>query len=307
MSEGTVEHGESSFAAADGSALYYQWWRPGGAALAAVASLHGFGAHSDHETAVAEYLAPRGYACYGLDLRGHGRSAGRRGDVAAWSLYRDDLRAFLGLIEGREGAVPRFLLGVSAGGVIALDYVLHPPEPGGQGLRGVAVQAPPLGQLGVSPLKVAAARLLARVWPTFTLDTETDPAAISRDPAAVRALRTDPLWFSKATVRYGAEFLAAVTRIQARAAELATPLLILHGTADRVALPDGSRRFFARVGHADKELREYDGGYHNLFLDTDAPTVLADLEGWLARHTDQSVGPRLTPDTSGRSPSPSGT
>src|SRR5688500_15800629 len=116
MAEHVIEHGEDTLAGASGAALYYQWWRPMGTAPAAVmASLHGFGAHSDHEAVVAAYLAPRGYACYGLDLRGHGRSKGRRGDVATWQQYREDLHAFLRLVEGREGQLPRFLLGVSTG------------------------------------------------------------------------------------------------------------------------------------------------------------------------------------------------
>jgi alpha-beta hydrolase superfamily lysophospholipase len=258
-----------------------------------VISVHGFGAHSDLLAPVGVYLATRGYACYAMDLRGHGRSAGRRGDVRAWRELRDDLDAQRRLVAAREGGVPLFLLGASAGALVVLDYALAQPTP--PDLRGVVAQAPPLGRLGVSPARQALARALARVWPTFAVPLGRDLAAVSRDPAVVRKLRADPRLLTKATARFGVALLDAVERVNAGAAALSVPLLILHGTADRLAALDGSRRFYERVAYRDKELREYDGGYHDLFRDADAARVLADLDAWLARHVappppDRAVG-----------------
>jgi len=62
------------------------------------------------------------------------------------------------------------------------------------------------------------------------------------------------------------------------------PLLILHGSADRMVPPDGSRTFFARVRFPDREFREYPGAYHGLFADLGFETVLGDLEEWIDRH-----------------------
>jgi alpha-beta hydrolase superfamily lysophospholipase len=255
-----------------------------------VICIHGFGAHSDLLEPVGVSLARRGYACYAPDLRGHGRSVGRRGDVRAWREFRDDLDALLRLVAARESGVPLFLLGASAGALVVLDYALAPrakPTPPAlppPALRGVVVQAPPLGRLGVSPARQALARALARIWPTFAVPLGQDLDAVSRDPAAVQALRADPRLLKKATARFGVALLDAVERVNAGAAAWSVPLLILHGTADRLATIDGSRRFYERVAYPDKELREYDGGYHDLFHDPDAARVLADLDAWLARH-----------------------
>jgi len=62
------------------------------------------------------------------------------------------------------------------------------------------------------------------------------------------------------------------------------PLLLLHGGADRMVPPEGSRAFVARVGHPDHTLREYPGGYHCLFADFDRDVVLADLGRWMEAH-----------------------
>jgi alpha-beta hydrolase superfamily lysophospholipase len=284
-----MQHLEGTFPGVDGIQLFYQCWRPAAVPpRAALVSLHGNGAHSDHEAVVAEYLVPRGYAYYGMDLRGHGRSQGRRGHIRSWQDYRDDLAAFLALVAAREPGRPRFLLGVSMGALIALDYVLC--APGGPDLSGVVAQAPPIGRVGASPLRIALARALSRIWPTLTLDTKTDPAAVSRDAAFVEEVRSDPRWFSDVTVRLVSEALDARARVHARAAMLRVPVLILHGAADRVALPDGSRRLRAAAREGVVELREYEGGYHNLFHDTATPTVLADLDAWLSRHV-PAAGP----------------
>jgi alpha-beta hydrolase superfamily lysophospholipase len=299
--ERSTRHGEGSFDGAGGARLYCQWWRPDpGAPRAAVIAVHGFGAHSDLLAPLGVFLATRGFACYGMDLRGHGRSAGRRGDVRAWRELRDDLDALRRLVAAREGGVPLFLLGASAGALVVLDYALVQPMP--PDLRGVIVQAPPLGRLGVSPARQVLARALARVWPTCAVPLGQDLAAVSRDAAVVRELRADPRLLTKATARFGVALLDAVERVNAGAAALAVPLLILHGTADRLAAPDGSRRFYARVAYPDKELREYDGGYHDLFRDADAARVLADLDVWLGRHVAPHPPERLVV----RPPSPVG-
>jgi alpha-beta hydrolase superfamily lysophospholipase len=301
MVEDGRRHGEGTFEGAGGARLYYQWWRPALAApRAAVVSVHGFGAHSDLEAPVGVYLAQRGYACYAMDLRGHGRSEGRRGDVRAWREFRGDLDALLRLAAAREGGLPLFLLGASAGALLVLDYALIPPTP--PDLRGVVVQAPPLGRLGVSPARQALARALARIWPTFAVPLDQDLDAVSRDPAVVRELRADPRLLTKATARFGVALLDAVERVNAGANALSVPLLIMHGTADRMAAVDGSRRFIERVAYPDKELRAYDGGYHDLFRDADAARVLADLGAWLARH----VAPHPPDRSVAQPPSPVG-
>ena len=72
--------------------------------------------------------------------------------------------------------------------------------------------------------------------------------------------------------------------IHAHSGELRLPLLIVHGTDDEIASPDGSREYFKNVTFSDKELREYKGGYHKLFNDIIKEQVFADTEQWLKRH-----------------------
>ena len=81
------------------------------------------------------------------------------------------------------------------------------------------------------------------------------------------------------------QFKQTVEWIHAHAADLTLPLLIVHGTDDNIAAPEGSRQFISRVTYPDATLLEYDGGYHELLNDLVKAQVLSDIENWLLRHT----------------------
>jgi alpha-beta hydrolase superfamily lysophospholipase len=139
-----MQHTESTFQGAGGSLLYCQAWRPNGPATAVIVGVHGLGDHSGGLRNIIGHVLPRGYAWYGLDLRGHGRSPGPRGHVGSWSDFLDDLHAFLLWVRGRAAGVPVFLLGHSLGGLICLDYAMQHPE----GLDGVIAISRPFALPG---------------------------------------------------------------------------------------------------------------------------------------------------------------
>lgn len=275
-----MEHWHSTFEGTGGLQLFVQRWRPEGGSRATLAIVHGFGEHSGRYANVVEYLVPKGYTVYGYDLRGHGRSPGQRGYINRWEEFREDTRAFLALVTREEPDRPLFLMGHSLGGLIVLDYAIRYPE----GLRGVIASGPALAQTTASPLLMLLSRVLSRLWPRFSLDTHLDATAISRDPAVVEAYRNDPLVHSLGTARLGTEMTATMDWVNAHAANLRVPLLILHGGADRLVPADASRAFFEQVALEDKERHEYEGGYHEPHNDLGKEQALADLEAWLERH-----------------------
>jgi alpha-beta hydrolase superfamily lysophospholipase len=163
---------------------------------------------------------------------------------------------------------------------VVLDYALHYPA----GLRGVIAAAPPLGEVGVPPFLMTLGRIMSRIWPRFSLQVGMDLSGLARDPVVADTILSDPLFHRRGTARLSTEVTAAIQRVQARAETLSVPLLILHGSADRMVPPDGSRRFFSRVEQADRELREYPGAYHGLFADLGHEEVLKDTERWIEGH-----------------------
>jgi alpha-beta hydrolase superfamily lysophospholipase len=278
---------EGTFTGFKGIRLYYRAWLPGFDSRAVLVNLHGLGDHSGLYPNLASYFPPRGIALYAYDMRGNGRSPGQRAYVAEWREYLGDLGAFLGEVRKSEGDKPLFLLGNSLGGLIVLDYALHHPD----GLSGVIAAAPPLGKLGVPPILMALGRALSRLAPRFAIRTGMDLSGLARDPTVVEAVLADPLFHRWGTARLSTEVTKAIERVQAGAAKFSLPLLILHGSADRMVLPDGSRRFFAQVQHFDREYREYPEAYHGLFADIGYESVLGDLGRWIEAHIPAGAPP----------------
>jgi alpha-beta hydrolase superfamily lysophospholipase len=275
------EHREGTFPGSDRIPLYYQTWLPTQARpRAVIVNLHGLGDHSGLYPNLASHFPARAVALYAFDMRGNGRSPGQRAYLGSWKEYRGDLEAFVGRVREWEPGLPLFLLGNSLGGLVVLDYVLHHP---GQ-VEGVIAAAPVLGDVGVPPVLMALGRVMSRVLPRFSLNVGMDLTGLARDPSVVEPVLADPLFHRRGTARLSTEVTAAIDRVQHLAGTLSVPLLILHGSADRMVPPDGSRTFFAKVRFPDREFREYPDAYHGLFADLGFEAVLGDLEGWIDRH-----------------------
>ena len=254
--------------------LFWQHWRPEHP-RAVLINVHGLGDHGGMYPSIAKWFPPRGVAVYAPDTRGNGRSPGRRGHIDRWSTYREDLDQFVRFVREREGMVP-VLLGQSLGGLMVIDYALAYPAM----VRGVAAAAPVLGSIGTPAPLLWIARVLSRVWPTFTLETGLDLRGLARDPAVINAVLDDPLFHRRATARLASEVLATVASVHARAAWLSAPLLVQHGTRDTMVSIDGSRRFAAGPAAARVRLLEYDA-LHALFADVGYEERLTDLSTWM--------------------------
>jgi len=277
-----MDHSTGTLQSADGLELYYQRWSPEREPRASIAIQHGLGGHSGQSTYthLIDHLVPLGYALYGLDLRGHGRSGGRRGSINSWEEYRSDLRLLLHMIKGSGSDQPVFLLGQSLGGLIVLEYALNYR----QDMRGVIVSAPALSVPNMSPVLATLARLLAPVLPHVVIRPNLDLSGFSRDREEVQKLLDDPLTDPRISPRLAVEMLSTLQWTQAHAANLQVPLLLIHGDADPITPARGSLVFFKNVKIEDKALKLYEGGYHQTFIDSNREQVLADVAQWLDQH-----------------------
>lgn len=274
-------HVEERFAGVQGVSLYMQAWLPDEPARAHLAIVHGLAEHSGRYA----HLVQRGVAercgVWGFDLRGHGRSGGKPGHIASWSEYQQDLATFLGLVAERNPGTPRFVLGHSLGALIVLDFI-ESPRPA---LSGAILSGAPIEPAGVAqPHLVALARLLSRVWPTFTLNPGLTGSQLARDPAVAAAYQSDPLVHVVATTRWATECLAALRRVKAHPEQIRLPVLFVHGERDPINLASGTRAFFEQISFEDKELRVYPDSLHEPHNDLDARRVAGDMYTWMSAH-----------------------
>ncbi|HEY7913667.1 MAG TPA: lysophospholipase [Blastocatellia bacterium] len=250
-------------------------------ARAEVILVHGFGEHSGRYTQLTDYLAREGFSVTAYDHRGHGLSDGLPGHVEEFSEYDKDLAAVIKSIRERSPGVKRtFLVGHSMGGLVVLRYVARD----GLELSGAVVTSPLLGIAASVPAhKMMIARVGARMAPRLRVGNEIDPAALSRDPEVGRAYATDPLVTRQVSVRWYWEAKRAMEEARESAAQIKLPILILHGTQDKIASLDATREVFERIGSKDKELGIYPDFYHELFNEPEKREVFERVSVWLEK------------------------
>jgi len=275
---------EDTFRTGDGRQLFERSWLPDGDPKASVVIVHGYAEHSGRYHHVAERLAGSGYAVYAFDLQGHGRSEGRRAFVRSLDEHVADLRAFLDRVSKRAPHLPLFLLGHSMGGtVVALLLVSD-----GQGLRGAVLSAGGLTvQTGVvARIVQGLLAILARLAPHLPLG-RLDSGDVSRDPAVVSAYDRDPrVYRGRMPAGTASALIRGIRRIRAAAENISVPLLVMHGSADSLTDPEGSRLLHGRAASQDKTLVLYDGLYHEIFNEPEREGVLDDVVRWLSQRSE---------------------
>ncbi|WP_425802705.1 alpha/beta hydrolase [Desulfitobacterium sp. Sab5] len=278
-----MRHSEGTFLDSRGTKLYYQAWHPGNQLRAVIVGIHGHGDHSGGLGNMIQYFVPQGYAWYGLDLRGHGRSSGLRGHVQSWADFRDDLGAFISLVRDHEGEVPIFLLGHSLGGLISLEYSMRYPED----LSGIIAICPPLSYIRYSPIMAKALKVLSLINPDFSTEQEPDYTKLTRDAEVAESLAEDPLRHDLMTAGLWREILKAQNWVKKHPYEFHIPLLMLQGLDDKITPAEGTRRFFYSLSLANKEYQEYEQTNHRPFDDVNRAEVLGHLLTWLDEQTEE--------------------
>lgn len=276
-----MNHRESTFKGVRDLTIYHQNWIPEGDINGSILIVHGLGEHCGRYMNVVNYLVPKGYAIYGFDLPGHGKSGGEREFVKEFSDYTDTLTAYLQMIKAAQPGKPIILLGHSMGGLISSYYLLdHSSD-----FRGAVISAPAIMVPdNINQVTIILAKILSKLAPKMGM-LQLDANDISKDLEVVRVYLEDPLVFNgKTPVHLMAEMLKAMIRVNQEMEKITTPLIIVHGSEDKLAYPKASELLYDRASSTDKTLKIYEGLYHEVFNEPEREQVLGDVATWLEAH-----------------------
>jgi acylglycerol lipase len=272
----------------DGTSLVGRLWPVGAPCRHLLLLVHGLKDHSGRYAEVAAALNARGIAVAAFDLRGHGRSGGERAWVRRFEEYAADLDAELRLLDERVGRVPITLFGHSLGGAVASRYAIDHP----QRFRGLVLSSPALRPPSNAPAGAAGAvRFLSAVAPHARI-FRPDVPGFSRLPAVVESILGDPLVDQKPVpARTAAELLKTMSSVRRDAPGVRLPILVFHGTADRVTALEGSQEFVDRSASSDKRLLRVPDAFHDLWHEPEAPDLRRELADWISARADLSGAP----------------
>jgi len=271
--------------------LFYQSWTPTnvgpGPSRATLVLTHGMGEHSEAYVKSADALARMGYTIYGWDLRGHGRSAGKRGHVDHFTDFTSDLSQFLLHLQ-KNGFLtqPFALVGHSMGGLITLKYLIEEASEGASDdpKPTACVLSSPLLDvaLKVPAVKDFAGRMLNHVWPSLTLYNEIKYEDLTRDPEWLKTYERDSLRHDKISPALYNGMMDAMKEALAKADSVRLPICVLAAGHDRIVSLEATKRMFERLGSSNKKMIVYEDSYHEIFNDLDREKVFKDMSAFLS-------------------------
>jgi alpha-beta hydrolase superfamily lysophospholipase len=264
--------------------IFYQTWSAPGARGTLVLT-HGMGEHSESYWKTAEDFSRMGWNLIAWDLRGHGRSEGKRGHVDSFEDYSHDLAQFLKYLE-KSGHLktPFSLVGHSMGGLVTLKYLTSDEFESGPKPVAAVLSSPLLDvAMAVPALKDAAAKLAFKVWPSVTLNNGIRDEDLTRDPEWLKTYPKDTLRHDKVSPALYFGMFDAMKAVKENASRVELPILVQAAGNDKIVSTSATQQLFATLASSDKELIVYNDSYHEIYNDLDRAEVLSDLDGFLKR------------------------
>jgi acylglycerol lipase len=263
-----------------GKHIFYRNWKTDEIPLGILLIVHGLNSHSGYYQDFASQLNENGFHVYAMDLCGRGQSDGERYYIADYNDVIADIDLLFTIARSEDSSLPIFVLGHSAGGVFASVYALQRQSK----LKGLIAESFAF-QVPAPGFALAVIKLLAHIIPHTRL-VKLKNEDFSRNRSLVDFMNNDPLLSNeKQPAKTMQQLLSAAGYLKKGMSAIRLPLLILHGTADKATKPSGSKYFFEHASSDDKQLKLYEGHYHDLLNDTDNEIVVKDIIHWLRERT----------------------
>lgn len=259
-----------------GRNLYIRHW-PAKRPRAVLCIIHGLGEHSGRYEAYAQFLNGKSIACLAMDLPGHGHTPGKRGHFNSMEEIFECVDALIEKATALYSGLGVFLLGQSMGGNIALNYALNQPG----SIDGVIAQSSWIRLHHNPPNSLLRfAKLMKGIYPGFTQNNGLDPMDLATSPAVAKAYKADPLVHNQISVAAGLSMLHGAQNLDAFTGEFPVPVLLMHGSADRITDFQGSASLAERCT-GDVQLELWEGYYHELHNEPVGREVMEKTAAWV--------------------------
>lgn len=240
----------------------------------------------------ARRLVKAGFAVYGMDYEGHGKSDGLSAYISNFDRLVDDVSThYTAICEREENKWKmRFMLGESMGGAVVLLLGRKNPD-FWDGAILVAPMCKIAEEMKPSPFVISILTKLISIIPKWKIIPSQDIIEISyKEPEIRKQVRENPLCSKgRPRLKTAYELLRISNDLEKRLQEVSLPFLVLHGDDDKVTDKAVSQELYKVALSADKTLKLYPGMWHGL-LTGETPEnieiVFADVISWLEKRSD---------------------
>ncbi len=212
--------------------------------------VHGLAEHCERYDRIAECFNRNRIDVVGVDLRGHGLSAGRRGVSRKYTDIAGDVSTLVEETKSQYPELPRFLFGHSLGGGLVLHHGMTAKID--EAISGYLVSAPLIRPYKpVSSLTRGFAKFLRKIHPTGTLPIPVSGHKISTIPAEQDRYNNDPLRHRAVGIGLAVDMIETGEEILAQANRWDKQLRLWHSKADKITSFDASEHFANQASNCD--------------------------------------------------------
>lgn len=242
--------------------------------------VHGVGEHLERYLPIAKKISATNCTCYLYDQRGHGYSDGKRGHITKFEDYSNDLLKIYELVSSEAQEHPIFVYGHSMGSIVAVLFELnHQAKIKGLILTGFPFKP----SIPISGYTLKLINIIGKTIPLQSIPTMIDVKQLSHDKNVWNAYEQDTMINKTVTFNWIAEFYSALDRLKKNLCNLELPLLIMHGSEDKIARLKGAKQAVQSIHSKDKTFQIFDGQRHEL-LNELPPTpdqVIDRMRNWM--------------------------
>lgn len=265
--------------------LFYRIWQSK-SQKKIIIGIHGMAAHSEYYVQVADQVIQDGITLIAIDLKHHGHSSGRKGDLESFEQINVHLQEFILSIRQKYPETPMYLMGISMGGVIAINFSVKNPDL----IDGLILMAPgvktefklSVGEILKIPLLLLA-YLFKKGKPVIKIGERSERG--TRNPLRITYQEHDNLRIQVVSPRYLLGLLKWKKKAFQNAENITHPIIIFIGTEDKLVSYEGVKEYFSHITLSDKLLVELEGAYHSLFSDPAMEEIgWEKLREWIKLH-----------------------
>ncbi|CAA0828541.1 alpha/beta-Hydrolases superfamily protein [Striga hermonthica] len=291
-----VKYVEEHIKNSRGVQLFTCRWLPFSSPKALVFLCHGYGMEcSNFMKGVGVKLASHGYAVFGIDYEGHGRSQGSRCYIKRFDNIVNDCNEYFKSVCAEEeySGKKKFLYGESMGGAVAL--LIHKKEPGfWDGAVLVAPMCKISEKVKPHPVVISLLTSVEDVIPKWKIVPTKDVIdSAFKDPVKREQIRSNKfIYQEKPRLKTALELLRASMNLERNLDKVTMPFFVLHGEADTVTDPEVSRALYEQASSVDKTIKFYPGMWHGLTSgepDENVEIVFSDILSWLDKRSGDCV------------------
>jgi lysophospholipase len=236
---------------------------------ATIIIIHGITEHKGRYFEFIETLNKNGFSVYALDLRGHGESGGRRGDIKNFQTFLNDIKSFISFVKSKTNN-KIVLFGHSLGGLIALSQATFNTEIDLLIISSPAITKQPKYQFFYKiPYKLMG----------FYVKKKT-----SESKETMEYSLHDALALKKYTIRLlGVMIVEGVNYFNLRIKDITLPLLMIGGQLDNMIMVNELNDKIKEIRSLDKTLIMYEGVSHRVVQGLKKEETFLDIVEWLKK------------------------